>query len=305
MSILLNKNYPQNKLIVILGPTATGKSSLAIRIAKRFKGEIVSADSRQIYQDMDIGTAKIKQSEMQGIPHYLIDILNPSQNFTLAEYQKKAIKSIKQIQQKNKLPFLVGGTGLYIQSVVDNLSIPQVKPDKKLRAQLEKNSQQELVEQLKKLDPQALKIISPNNKQRLIRALEVCLKTKQPFSKQRQKKQPLFNALQIGLSPNYQKLDKQIEERTQKMINQGLIQEVKKLLEKYPANLPAFKSIGYQEIIQYLNGQIDLEETKQLITLHTRQYARRQMTWFKRDKKSNWIDNQTKAENLIKKFLEK
>ncbi len=294
-----------NQLIVILGPTATGKSELAIKLAKQFSGEIISADSRQIYKGMDIGTAKIKPEQMQEIPHYLIDIIKPSQNFTLAKYQNKAIKLIKQIQKKNKLPFLVGGTGLYIQSIVDNLNIPEVKPDKKLRNKLEKLSNQELYQKLKKLDPAGLKMIDINNQRRLIRALEVCLKTKQPFSQQRQKGKTLFNTLQIGLKLNFTNLEEKIAKRTEQMIQQGLIQEVENLLKKYSPDLPAFNSIGYQEIIQYLNNQISLKQAKELINLHTRQYAKRQMTWFKRDKKINWIRNYQQAKKLIKEFKNK
>jgi len=164
-------------LVVILGPTASGKSELAIKLAKKFGGEIVSADSRQIYQEMDIGTGKLTKKQMASIAHHLINLVKPDQEFTLAQYKKLAIKTIKNIQKRNKLPFLVGGTGLYIQTVVDNLIIPQVKPNKKLRNKLEKLTNQELLIQLKKIDPLTAKIIDPYNKRRLIRALEVCLLT--------------------------------------------------------------------------------------------------------------------------------
>ncbi|MBU1255322.1 tRNA (adenosine(37)-N6)-dimethylallyltransferase MiaA, partial [Patescibacteria group bacterium] len=154
------------KLIIILGPTASGKSDLAIKLAKEFNGEIISADSRQIYKEMDIGTAKVTKKEMDNIPHYLINIINPNQEFTLAQYKKLAVKTIKDIQKRNKLPFLVGGTGLYIQSIVDNLQIPEVVPDKKLRDKLENQTNQKLYNQLKKLDPESLKVININNKRR-------------------------------------------------------------------------------------------------------------------------------------------
>ena len=203
----------RNKLIVILGPTASGKSELAFKLAKKFsvRGrpvsgwngvEIVSADSRQIYQEMDIGTAKPTKEEIKNIPHHLIDLIKPDQEFSLAQYKKQAIKAIQNIQKKGKLPFLVGGTGLYIQAVVENLDIPRVKPDKKIRARLEKITNQELIKKLKKLDPLAASAIDLNNKRRLIRALEVCLKTKKTFSSQKKKKRPLFDTLQIGLKLN-------------------------------------------------------------------------------------------------------
>lgn len=295
--------YPHKNLIVILGPTGSGKSSLAVKLAGEFsaKGggvEIVSADSRQIYQEMNIGTAKITKREMEGIPHYLIDVVKPNQNFTLAEYKGKAVKIIKDIQQRGKLPFLVGGTGLYIQSIVENLDIPKVKPDKKLREKLEKKTNRELFNQLKKLDPAGADFIDKNNKRRLIRALEVCLLTQKPFSKQRKRGRPLFNVLQLGLKVEKKELEKKIKKRTEQMLRQGLIDEVKNLVGKYGDNLPSY-GIGYQEIIQYLKDEISLKQAKQLIILHTLQYARRQMTWFKRDQRTVWLPSAGSPSKLI------
>jgi tRNA dimethylallyltransferase len=285
-----------NKLIVILGPTASGKSDLAIKLAEKFKGEIVNADSRQIYQEMDIGTAKTKKIA-------LVDIVKPNQEFTLAQYKKLAVKTIQDIQKRNRLPFLVGGTGLYIQAVVDNLKIPRVKPDKKLRIKLEKLSNRELFQRLKKLDSLAASAIDSRNKRRLIRALEVCLLTKKPFSKQKQKGQPLFEILEIGLKLNKGTLNKKIEQRVKKMLRTGLIEEVKKLSKKYSFNQPALSSIGYQEIHQCLQGKISLKKAEELIINHTRQYARRQMTWFKRDKRINWVKTYSDAKRIITDFI--
>lgn len=279
-----------NKLIVILGPTASGKSDLAIKLAKKFNGEIVSADSRQIYQEMDIGTNKLTQKQMSGIKHYLIDLIKPDQEFTLTQYKRLAIKAIKDIQKRGQLPFLVGGTGLYIQTVVDNLQIPRAKPDKKLRNKLEKLSNQELLQQLKKIDPLTAATIDLNNKRRLIRALEVCLKTKKPFSQQRKKGQPLFDVCQIGLKLNKKTLERRINQRVEQMFKMGLIKETKKLAKKYSLDRPAMSGIGYQEINQYLQGKINLRQAKALIKQHTRQYARRQMTWFKKDQRINWLN---------------
>ncbi|NQV00571.1 MAG: tRNA (adenosine(37)-N6)-dimethylallyltransferase MiaA [Parcubacteria group bacterium] len=292
-----------NKLIVILGPTASGKSDLAIKLAKKFRGEIISADSRQIYRGMDIGTAKITKKGMDNIPHYLIDIIKPNQEFTLADYKTKAVKIIKNIQKQDKLPFLVGGTGLYVQSIVDNLKIPKIKPNKKLRIKLEKLSNQKLFNKLEKLDPDALKIIDINNKRRMIRALEVCLITKKPFSQQRKKEQPIFSILQIGLKIDKKDLEQKINKRTNQIIKNGLIKEVKNLIKKYGIKPYSLSGIGYQEIIQYIKKEITLEQAKELINIHTRQYARRQITWFKRDKEIKWIGNYSQAEKLIKKFL--
>lgn len=292
-----------NKLIVILGPTGSGKSDLAIKLAKKFRGEIISADSRQIYQEMDIGTAKITKKEMANIPHYLIDIIKPNQEFTLADYKTKAVKIIKNIQKQDKLPFLVGGTGLYIQSIVDNLKIPKIKPDKKLRIKLEKLPNQKLFNKLEKLDLDALKIIDINNKRRMIRALEVCLITKKPFSQQRKKGQPIFSILQIGLKIDKKDLEQKINKRTNQIIKNGLIKEVKNLIKKYGAKPYSMSGIGYKEIIPYLQNKIKLEQAKELINIHTRQYARRQITWFKRDKEIKWIKNYSEAKKLIQLFL--
>jgi len=277
------------KIIVILGPTASGKSELAFKLAKKFKGEIISADSRQIYREMDIGTAKSKNHQ------YLIDLVNPDQEFTLAQYKELAIEKIKEA----KIPFLVGGTGLYIQTIVDNWDIPKIKPNEELRSELEKLNTEQLFERLKKLDPEI--VIDSHNRRRLIRAIEVCLATGKPFPKK--KKEPLFDILQIGLKTT----DEKINRRVDQMFEMGLLDEVKNLLKKYPANLPAFSGIGYAELITYLNTDLNtdfsLEETKELIKLHTRQYAKRQMTWFKRDKRIHWIKNYQEAEKLVKKFL--
>lgn len=297
------KTYPHNKLIVILGPTASGKSELSVKLAKKINGEIISADSRQIYQEMTIGTAKVTQEEMNNIPHYLIDIIKPNQEFTLAQFKQKAIGIIKDVQKRGKIPFLVGGTGLYIQSIVDNLDIPDVKPDKKLRNKLEKLSNQELLSQLKKLDPITANSIDFHNKRRLIRALEVCVITKKPFSQQKKKGKKLFNALQIGINPDKKTLEQRISQRADKMIKKGLIKEVENLLARYKTSLPSLNSIGYTEIIQYLEKKISLDQAKDLINRHSLQYVKRQITWFKRDKRIHWIKNESQAEKLIKNFL--
>jgi len=292
----------RNKLIVILGPTASGKSDLAVKLARKFDGEIVSADSRQIYQEMDIGTNKLTKKQMSGIKHYLINVVKPDQGFTLAQYKRLAVKAIKDIQKRDKLPFLVGGTGLYIQAIVDNLQIPRVKPDKKLRNKLEKLTNQELLQKLKKTDPLTAKTIDLNNRRRLIRALEVCLKTKKPFSQQRRKGRTLFDICQIGLKLNKKILERRINQRVEQMFKMGLIKETKKLAKRYSLELPAMSGIGYQETSQYLQGKINLRQTKELIKRRTRQYARRQMTWFKKDRRINWIKNYSDAQKVVYSF---
>jgi tRNA dimethylallyltransferase len=297
----------EKKIIIIAGPTASGKTDLALYLAQKFNGEIICADSRTIYKKMNIGTAKPSFEERLKIPHYLIDFLEPDQEFTVAEFKEKALVLIEQIFKKYKIPFLVGGTGLYLQAVVENLDIPPVPPDKKLRKQLEKEIQKKGLEtlwkKLIKLDPQAADFVQKENPRRVIRALEVCLKTKKPFSLLRKKGTPLFNSLSIGPSFNKQELKKRIDQRVEKMISQGLVKEIQELIKQYPLSSPGFNSIGYQEIISYLQGEISLTEAITLIKKNTYQYARRQMTWFKKDKKINWVKNYTEAEKLIKDFL--
>ncbi len=297
------------KLIVILGPTASGKSELAVKLAKKFNGEIVSADSRQVYKGMDIGTAKPTKKKQRLIKHYLIDIKKPSQHYTVAEYKKEAIKVINKIIKSGKIPFLVGGTGLYIKAVVDNLEIPEVKPDwklrKKLESKIEKEGLKSVYEELIKADSEAAYIIDQNNPRRVIRALEIAIKTKKPFSQQRKKGETLFDILEIGLNPDKKILIENIKKRTTKMIKIGLVKEVKNLIKKYNKNLSTFDAIGYREIIEYLDGRITLAEAIENINKNTWHFARRQMTWFKKDKRINWIKNYKRTKKLVKSFLKK
>ncbi len=286
------------KLIVILGPTATGKTNLAIKLAKKFNGEIVSADSRQIYKEMAIGTAKPTKKEMKAVPHHLIDFLALNKDFNVALYKEKAIKTIEKIYKKGKLPFLVGGTGLYIKSIVDNVDFPKVKPNKKLRKQLEKKNTKELFKIYKKLDSKGAELIDKNNKRRLVRAIEVCRITKKPFWIQRKKQASLFDILQIGIKLPKKELEKRISKRTDKMFELGLEKEVRKLTKKYGTS-PLLQTIGYSEWLENKNK----EEIKKDIKKHTIQFTKRQMTWFKKDKTINWIKNYSQAEKLIKAFL--
>ena len=300
------------KLVVILGPTASGKTGLALELAEKFKGEIVNADSRQIYREMDIGTGKVEsrkfiKSKVYKVesPIHLINIINPDEKFSSAQYKKLAVEKIGKIQTRNKVPFLVGGTGLYISSVVDNLEIPKAPPNNKIREKLEKLNSEELFEKLKKIDLKSAEIIGENNKRKLIRALEVCEITGKPFSAQQAKGEPLFKTLQIGIRIDREKLYKKIDQRVDKMIKIGLIEEVKNLTEKYSFDLPAMSGIGYQEIGSYLQNKTALEEAIQRTKFRTHQYARRQMTWFRRDERIEWIENYEKAEKLINRFLKK
>ena len=315
------------KIVVIVGPTASGKSDLAIKIAKKFNGEIVSADSRQIYRGMDIGTAKpipddnssseskIRDSKFKkndgyfsgGIRHYLIDTKEPDQEYSVGQYKKDAIRVINGIIKSGKLPILVGGTGLYIDAVVKNLKFPKVKGDKKLRARLEEEIKRHglnyLFQRLLDLDPEAAYIVDPRNSRRVIRALEVALISNKPFSVQRKIGKPLYDALQIGINLPPKLLKERIKRRIDKMAKAGLVEEVRDLVEKYGSNCKAFDAIGYREIIDYLKGKTSLGEAFEKMNRNTWHYARRQMTWFKKNKEINWIKDQSSALKLVRKFL--
>jgi len=288
------------KLIVILGPTASGKSELAVKIAKRFNGEIISADSRQVYQGLDIGTGKITKKETQSIPHYLLDVASPKRRFTIVQYRKLAIRIINKILKKGKLPIICGGTGFYIQAVVDGIIIPEVKPDWKLRKKLEKKTLEELFKDLKKLDPKRAKTIEKKNKRRLIRALEIIIKTKKPIPVFQKKPLP-YPVLIIGIKK--EKLKKLIERRFLKWLRKGLIKEVKKL-KKFGLSWKKIEEFGihYRIIAQYLQRKISYKEMVENSLKELRNYAKRQITWFKRDKRIHWIKNRKEAENLVKEF---
>ena len=291
------------KLIVVSGPTASGKSELAVKLAKKFNGEIISADSRQVYKGMNIGTGKITKKEMQGIPHYLLDVASPKRRFTVAQYRNLALKAINKIFRKDKIPILCGGTGFYIQAVVDGIVIPEVKPDWRLRSNLNKLSAAELYQKLKKLDPKRAKTIEKKNKRRLVRAIEIIMKTKKPVPPF--KKQPLpYPVLIIGIKKSLEELKKIIEKRFLKWLRQGLIKEVKNL-KKSGLSWKKIEDFGihYRVIAQYLQNKINYKEMIENSLKELRNYAKRQMTWFKRDKRIIWVKNYKEAEKLIKKFL--
>lgn len=319
-----------SKVIIIVGPTASGKTALSLKLAKKFNGEIISADSCQIYRGMDIGTAKPLISPARrrrrradakssapshdgaqfvishGIPHHLIDIRNPNREYTLAHFKKDAVRAVKHIQNRGKIPFIVGGTGLYISALVNNLNIPKVKPNWKLRAKLEKLAQKQglapLLHKLIKLDPEATFIVDPRNGRRIIRALEIALTTRKPLSKQRTAGPRLFDFLVLGIDVPQEQLKRKIYLRAKQMIKLGLVKEVKNLIKKYGAGQKAFDAIGYREIIQHLKKELPLPETLALMSRNTWRFAKRQSTWFRR-LSAVWIRNQKQAESAIKRFL--
>lgn len=307
----------QNKLIVILGPTASGKTELSIKLAKKFNGEIISADSRQVYKGLNIGSGKITKKEMQEIPHHLLDVANPKRKFTVAQFQKLALKKIKEIQKRGKLPFLVGGTGFYIQSIVDGLIIPEVKPNWELRKKLQKKNTEELFSMLKKLDPARAKTIDPQNPRRLVRALEIVLTTGKPTPSFKTTREQFpesfrelfpgseFNTLQIGVKKSPDELKKLIYRRLQKRIK-GIVAEVKKL-RKNSLSFKRLEELGleYRFVAQYLQNKTSYQEMINKIQIESEHFAKRQMTWFKRDKRINWINNYREAKKLIIKLFKK
>lgn len=296
------------KIIAIVGPTASGKTGLSLKLAKKFNGEVVNADSRQIYKGMNIGTAKEKKDKnkkgyfVNGIQHHLIDIANPDDEFTLAHYKKVAFTAIDDILKRKKLPIITGGTGLYIKAIVENYDIPAVAPDLILRQELNQKSLLDLVKMLKNKDPKVAKKIDLKNPRRVIRALELAL-SDNGKNKKIKKSSPLYQTLQIGLNPSRQDLYERINKRVEAQIKNGLVNEVKKLAKKYSFGMPSMSGIGYRQIGFYLRGEKTLVEAIEMIKRDTRRYAKRQMTWFKKEKDIKWIKNQLEAEKLINEFI--
>jgi len=298
------------KLIVILAPTASGKTRLAIKLASKFNGEIISADSRQVYKYMKIGTdapeGEGKDYLVQGIPHHLMNYVEPDQEFTLANFKKQAVNIAQDIISRNKIPFLVGGTGLYISAIVDNLDIPKVKPDRKLRKELEQKNLKELVELLKREDSQSAEAIDLQNSRRVIRALEVVLITGKSFLKQKTKSKPLFNILQIGIKRPRQELYKRINKRVDEQIKEGLIDEVKDLINRgYSWGLPSMSSLGYRQFKDYLENKQSLGDAIEILKRDIRHYAKKQISWFKRDERIVWVGggDTEGVKRLIREFL--
>ncbi|MEG4323299.1 MULTISPECIES: tRNA (adenosine(37)-N6)-dimethylallyltransferase MiaA [unclassified Microcoleus] len=278
-------------LITICGATATGKSGVALALADRLKSSILSADSRQVYREFDIGTAKPTKSDRAAVPHHLIDICDPTETLTLAEYQQQAQKLIAGVDFPLSPPLLlVGGTGLYIKSIVKGLKIPRVAPVPELRSQLAELGQSQCYAMLQQVDRPAAEKIHLNDSFRTLRALEVFYVTGRSISEQQGENPPNYPILQIGLDCEMDVLGDRIEQRTEQMLERGWLAEVEYLSKKYGCNLPLLNTLGYQEIKQYLAGDITLEEAKNLTVLHTRQFAKRQRTWFRAYPEIEWFD---------------
>lgn len=298
-------------VIVICGPTASGKTALSIELAKIMNGEIVSCDSMQIYKDMNIGTAKPTKEEMQGIEHHLIDYVSPDTRYSVADYKKDAKKEIKNIIEKGKTPIIVGGTGLYIDSLIYEIEYPNIEFDEKYRVSLEKRVEKEglknLYEEAKKIDEIAMQKISSNDQKRILRVLEIYNatgknKTEQEIESRNHEIEYDYHVYALNWDRDL--LYKRINKRVDLMIKQGLIEEVKMIYKKYNKFPTAMQGLGYKEIAQYIEGKTSKEDAIEKIKMETRRYAKRQITWFKKNKQTIWLNGQENIQNNIKIILE-
>jgi tRNA dimethylallyltransferase len=298
-------------LIVILGPTASGKSGLGITLAQRFHGEIVSADSRQVYRGLDIGTAKVTSEERALVPHYLLDVADPHEVYTVAQFQRDAIDAINDILAHGRQPFLVGGSPHYIQAVVDHLDIPQVPPQPELRAQLEARPLPELLALLEELDPQSAATIDRNNPRRVLRALEVCITSGKPFSEQRGIAAPLYRSLLLGIHWPRQVLYSRIDARVDERMQQGMVQEVQGLFERGVMH-ERLEALGleYRFVSRWLRGEFASEaQMVERLKYAIHDFTRRQLTWFRKDQRIVWVEGSNRmeqeAEGIVQEFLER
>jgi tRNA dimethylallyltransferase len=301
----------KNKVLVIVGPTATGKTKISIELARILNGEIISADSMQIYKKMNIGTAKPTEEEMKNIPHYMIDMIDIGDNFNVTKYQDMAMKYIKDIISRGKLPIITGGTGLYINSIVEERKYGETIESEAIREELEKEAMEKgnefLYEELKKIDPESTQRIHINDLKRIIRALEVykiTQKTITEHQKSSKEKNKKYDYIIIGLTTDRKTLYNRINERVDKMFEQGLEEEAKEIIEEVSKKNTSFQAIGYKEWVDYFNGISTLEEAKEKIKQESRHYAKRQLTWFNKNKDIIWIDIKLPMEVIINKIID-
>ena len=297
-------------VIVIGGPTASGKTALSIELAKTINGEIISADSMQIYKEMNIGTAKPDEEEKQNIPHYMMDILNPNERYSVADYKKDAKKAIKEILKKGKTPIIIGGTGLYIDSIIYEIEFAQIETDLAYRKELEEIVENEglhtLYEKAKQIDPKAMEKISQNDQKRILRVLEIYHQTGKTKTELdiESKKVPEYNYKMFAINMDRDVLYERINKRVDLMIEKGLIEEVKNIYEKYNEFPTSMQALGYKEVIEYLEGKVTKEEMIDKIKMESRRYAKRQLTWFRKNKETVWLDGQDTINNNISIILE-
>ena len=286
------------KVIVICGPTASGKTALSIELAKKINGEIISCDSMQIYKYMDIGTAKPTLEEQKEVKHHLIDFVEPNQRYSVAEYKKDAEKSIEEILSKGKTPIIVGGTGLYVDSLIYGIEYPEIELDEEYRKQLEKEIEEKGLESLynkaKEIDSKAMEKISPNDKKRIMRVVEIYKatgKTKTEQEIESRTHEVKYDYKVFAIKMDREKLYERINKRVDLMVRKGLIEEVQNILKKYDKFPTAMQGLGYKEVVEYLDGKTTKEEMIDKIKMQTRRYAKRQITWFKKNKQTVWIEN--------------
>lgn len=301
----------KQKVIVICGPTASGKTNLSIELAKQINGEIVSADSMQIYKDMDIGTAKPTKEEMQGIKHYLLDFVSPEERYSVAQYKQDAKNAIKEILLKGRTPIIVGGTGLYVDSLIYEIEYNDIKLDENYRKELEKIAEEDglhkLYEMALNIDPAAMEKISQNDKKRIMRVLEIYHSTGKTKTEQEleSRKNPVeYDYKVFAINWDREILYQRINKRVDLMIEQGLIEEVKNILKKYKNFPTAMQGLGYKEVVQYIEGIYTKEEMIEKVKMETRRYAKRQLTWFRKNKNTTWIDGTNDIQNNINIILE-
>lgn len=307
------------KIILIVGPTAVGKTKLSIELAQKFDGEIISGDSMQVYRNLDIGTAKVTEGEMKGIPHHLIDIRDIDEQYTAADFIDEAKSEIEEISNRGKIPVIAGGTGFYLQVLLDNFKLGsddntienKVDIRNELQGYLEKNGSKKLWERLEKIDPVAASKIPIGNSRRVIRALEVYYRTGKLFSEQNDQKTSEYDPLIIGLTTDRALLYERINQRVDIMIENGLLDEAKYLFEKGNMELSAAKGIGYKEFYEYFEGKISLDDAIALVKRNSRRYAKRQLTWFRNKMDVSWFDIIQNPEEIqiinakVKKWREK
>lgn len=327
------------KIIAIVGTTASGKTDWGIKLARKYNGEVISADSRTVYKEMNIGTAKpegekktaaeldlerlkpgagiqekgirVKMEDLfqekpfvvEGVPHWGFDLVNPDESFTVSDFKRYAEEKIRDIISRGKVPILVGGTGLYVKAIVDNLQFTDAKPNDALRKELETLSEDVLRARLSQLDPVAYETVDIYNRRRITRAIEVIESTGKPLQEQQTQGDPEFDVLQIGIDIHREVIYRRIEDRVDKMVAEGLVDEVRALRDKYGCEVNAMTGIGYRQVCLFLEGYIKLRDAIDLIKRDTRHYAKRQLTWFKRDKRIEWVVGYQDAERLAQNFL--
>lgn len=293
------------KVIVIVGPTASGKTSASISVAKKLNGEIISADSMQIYREMNIGTAKVTKEEADGIKHYLVDIVNPDEVFNVTKYKELAEAAIEEILAKGKIPIIVGGTGLYVSTLINGIEFAEVGEDVEYREQMtalaEKKGAEYLHNELRKVDPDAADAIDMNNIRRVVRALEIFKltgKTKTQLDIE-SRKEVKYDYRVYGIDTPREELYNRINLRVDKMFEEGLLEEVKYVNEKYKLSSTAIQGLGYKEVIEYIDGKVSFDEMKEKLKMETRRYAKRQLTWFRREEKVKWCSLEMIVDTII------